>query len=219
MKKCLFLDIETQNLDMESEGLAFDNPKGWKTACVGIYDLWEGEPYDKGVSYFFVPDANHIYDKSMRKYNLWNLETLEQTLTKCYESGYYLVTKNGKGFDLPILSKSLEEGGASVKDIIDKYEGDNRHIDICALLREQYGYRFSLQNLVNGLYGSNESKTMAAAEAPKAWDRGEHREVLDYCIYDCILTAKVFFDAPQQTFEAVGYNGKRRKKMIVKANW
>ena len=43
MRKCLVLDIETANLDMESEGLAFDNPKGWTTSCVGIYDIWEGE--------------------------------------------------------------------------------------------------------------------------------------------------------------------------------
>ena len=43
MRKCLVLDIETANLDMEAEGLAFDNPKGWTTSCVGKYGHGNGE--------------------------------------------------------------------------------------------------------------------------------------------------------------------------------
>ena len=34
--KVIALDIETANLDMDAEGLAFDNPKGWKTAVAYI---------------------------------------------------------------------------------------------------------------------------------------------------------------------------------------
>ena len=87
------------------------------------------------------------------------------------------------------------------------------------MLRDQYGYRFSLQNLVKGLYGEQESKTMDAAHAPKAWANGDYQEVLDYCMHDCVLTAKVFFDAPKNSFEAVGFNGQRRKKHQIKVNW
>ena len=36
--KVIALDIETKNLDMESEGLDFGNPEGWKTSCVSIWD-------------------------------------------------------------------------------------------------------------------------------------------------------------------------------------
>ena len=81
------------------------------------------------------------------------------------------------------------------------------------------GYRFSLQNLVKGLYGESESKTMDAAHAPKAWADGKYQEVLDYCMHDCVLTANVFFDAPQSKFEAVGFNGQRSKKHQIKVNW
>ena len=28
------LDIETANLDMDAEGLAFDDPQGWRISCV-----------------------------------------------------------------------------------------------------------------------------------------------------------------------------------------
>ena len=31
------LDIETANLDMEAEGLKFDDPQGWKTAVVCVH--------------------------------------------------------------------------------------------------------------------------------------------------------------------------------------
>jgi DNA polymerase elongation subunit (family B) len=217
MRKCLVLDIETANLDMDAEGLVFDNPKGWITSCVGIYDIWEGE--NEGVHYYYVGEPNKIMTTELQEYNLRSIDSLVDTLTQCYDTGYYIVTKNGKGFDLPILSKTLENGGAGLKSIIDKYETDNRHIDICMLLREQYGYRFSLQNLVKGLYGEQESKTMNAAHAPEAWADGKYQEVLDYCMHDCVLTAKVFFDAPHRKFEAVGYNGQRSKKHQIKVNW
>ena len=217
MRKCLVLDIETANLDMEAEGLAFDNPEGWNTSCVGIYDIWEGE--SEGVHYYYVANPDKIMTPELEEYNLGSMESLASTLEECYKRGYYIVTKNGKGFDLPILRKPLEKGGAGLEDIINKYETDNRHIDICQLLRDQYGYRFSLQNLVKGLYGEQESKTMDAAHAPKAWANGDHQEVLDYCMHDCVLTAKVFFDAPKNSFEAVGFNGQRRKKHQIKVNW
>ena len=68
MRKCLVLDIETANLDMDAEGLVFDNPKGWKTSCVGIYDIWEGE--EEGINYYYVSDPDIIMDKDLKDYNL-----------------------------------------------------------------------------------------------------------------------------------------------------
>ena len=47
----------------------------------------------------------------------------------------------------------------------------------------------------------------------------KYKEVLDYCMHDCILTYNVFSDAPHQSFEAVGYNGQRSKKHQLKVNW
>ena len=35
--KVIALDIETANLDMEAEGLKFDDPQGWKTAVVCVH--------------------------------------------------------------------------------------------------------------------------------------------------------------------------------------
>ena len=78
MRKCLVLDIETANLDMESEGLAFDNPKGWTTSCVGIYDIWEGET--EGIQYYYVSDPHSLMDKDFKEYNIRSMDTLVEKL-------------------------------------------------------------------------------------------------------------------------------------------
>ena len=36
--RIISLDIETANLDMEAEGLVFDDPKGWRTAVVCVHN-------------------------------------------------------------------------------------------------------------------------------------------------------------------------------------
>ena len=38
----------------------------------------------------------------------------------------------------------------------------------------------------------SDGKSMPAAEAPIAWSEGRYREVMDYCIQDCRLTARVW---------------------------
>ena len=38
--RIIALDIETANLDMEAEGLKFDDPTGWKTAVVCIHNTY-----------------------------------------------------------------------------------------------------------------------------------------------------------------------------------
>ncbi len=52
--KIIGLDIETLNLDMDSEGLEFDNPQGWKTSCVCIYD------HHRDLTYHYVEDPKLV---------------------------------------------------------------------------------------------------------------------------------------------------------------
>ncbi len=219
--KYLILDIETCNLDMKAEGLEFSNPDGWRTACVSIYDIWDGEPYSSAVDQHFVSDPEQLvaHDSKLATYSLLPLKHLAEALTRYYDSGYILVTKNGFNFDLPILCKPLDEGGADARSIINIFEMDNRHIDICRLLTEKYGYRFSLQNLVKAVVGEEESKTMNAAFAPVEWDAKNYRSVIDYCLHDCYLTARVFFEAPKKPFVCNGYNGTRRSNIEIRAPW
>ena len=87
------------------------------------------------------------------------------------------------------------------------------------MLRNQYGFRFSLASLVSGLYGDTDAKTMAAAAAPIQWAEKQYQTVLDYCMHDSILTAKVFVEAPTRSFEATGKKNGRSQVMMITPSW
>ena len=118
--KVIALDIETKNLDMKAEGLDFNNPDGWKVSCVSIWHPTSGAYNYAGKDYF----------GSMAM----SFEQLKDDLQTWFEDGYTLITKNGTNFDLPIISKSIADGGCGVKKIIKEYiEGDeiaSRHLDL-----------------------------------------------------------------------------------------
>ena len=103
--KVIALDIETANLDMEAEGLAFDNPKGWKTAVVCMYDSKDG------LNSIYVHPDN--YDEVVRKCGgklgiVFKFEMLAYHLRNARNEGYLLLTHNGEGFDFPIMSKNTK---------------------------------------------------------------------------------------------------------------
>lgn len=192
--KVISLDIETLNVDMDAEGLSFDNPKGWQTSCICIYDF-----RNKG-RYHYSINALEINDR-ISDFEVYPFSFLFDDLEEWFYNGYTLVTHNGKAFDLPILRKTVEEGGADLSNVLELFSEEHeikgpRHIDTCAyLLEHSGGWRFSLQNLIKSLLGSKESKLMDGAEAPKAWANGEYERVLEYCMGDAFYTAQVFYHA------------------------
>ena len=226
--KIIGLDIETMNLDMAEDNLDFDNPEGWKVSCVCIHDHHRDLTYQYMANPELVEGIKEddlIYDWSFLG---WDLE-------EWFYQGYTLVTKNGTTFDLPIASKEVSEGGCGVKTQIDNFlqppkiketrYGDKemppKHIDICQYLRDvSDGYRFSLENLIKGCLGEQEGKLMPAVEAPKAWSKGKHREVLAYCCGDAKHTTEIFyFGRREGRILAVGKKEGEEKDMKVKVMW
>lgn len=196
------LDIETSNLDMEVDGLSFDDPSGWNTACVSIHDHHR----DMVFHYVADPDALNLDDKE----SVFPFSYLASDLEEWFFSNYVLITKNGTLFDIPIISKSLDDGGcgeavaaklrlftdAPTERFIDEErtkEVPPKHLDICEYIRNTTGVRRSLQSLIQGTFGLNESKLMSAAEAPENWAAGQHQKVLDYCGHDAKMTTELFF--------------------------
>lgn len=191
--KVIALDIETANLDMHEEGLSFSNPRGWKTSCICIYDAC------KKKGYYYVRNPVKIKQKyegimddhPVKKQifeSLYNYEMLKVHLKKWLEEEYTLITHNGNSFDLPIISKSIEMGGADVKHELKLL----KQIDTCDFLLQKTGYRFNLQNLIKGLLGEEESKLMKAAFAPREWAVENYLSVLGYCMGDSIYTWEVY---------------------------
>jgi DNA polymerase elongation subunit (family B) len=227
--KIIALDIETLNLDMDKDNLSFDDPAGWQTSCVCIHD------HHREQTYQYVADPLLIDDiKSDDLIYSW--EFLAWDLEEWFYQGYTLVTKNGTSFDLPIISKAIEDGGCGVatplnyfidspKTKITHYGEKDvapKHLDICLYLRDiTEGYRFSLQNLIKGCLGESESKLMAASKAPEEWNKKNYREVLEYCSSDAEYTAQVYFYGRREgRILAVGRNDKGdTEEMKVKVWW
>jgi len=200
LDKIIALDIETANLDMKKERLDFGNPKGWRTACVCVYDSVSQEEH------FYVADEtamtilNDGFDKFRKRVK--NIYYLASDLERWFEKDYTLLTHNGTNFDIPILKKPIDEGGGSCGLV---FSSPFSHIDMSHSLKEMTGFRFKLQHLVKGMLGEDRSKLMEAELAPVEWAKGRLSSVLEYCIQDCILNYEVFTEcASQGEIRAVG---------------
>jgi hypothetical protein len=200
-EKIIALDIETANLDMKQEGLEFSNPKGWRTACVCVYDSVTQEEHFYVEDEYVLTVLNDGLKTRFRK-RVKNIYFLSQDLERWFESGYTLLTHNGTNFDVPILRKSIDEGGGSCERVFGK---SFPHIDMSHSLYQMTTFRYKLQHLVKGMLGEERSKLMDAALAPVEWNKGNYHSVLEYCIMDCILNLEVFTEcASQGEIRAIG---------------
>ena len=114
--KAIGLDIETANLNMRMENLHFNNPYGWTTSCICIYDgeTQEGRYYVKDRDIIIETLKGAFDDHPVKKQiigSLYNFTDLKQHLQDYYDMDYTLITHNGLSFDLPIISKSIDNGG------------------------------------------------------------------------------------------------------------
>ena len=130
-------------------------------------------------------------------------------------------TINGLSFDLPILSKTIEDGGADVLQQINLFKEANKNVDTCEHLRKHTGYRFKLQNLIKGILGDTEGKFMESSNAPKQWAKGNYLKVLGYCMGDSIYTYEIY-NAVRQTGEfkaKVRHNKKEFECEVLQVRW
>lgn len=193
MEKIISLDIETSNLSMKAENLEFSNPAKWKISCVGVYDAHKYEEH------FYVLDDDIVEVINSKdnpfRINVKPIKDLSKDLQEWFNQGYSLLTHNGTGFDIPILKKSIEDGGASCKDV---FETDFNHYDMSYTLKKMTGERYRLQSLVKAMLGEGKSKLMDAKFAPSEWHNKNYSYVLEYCILDCKLTYEVFTESAKQ---------------------
>jgi len=200
--KIIALDIETANLDMDAEGLKFDNPKGWKTAVVCTYN----SKTQQNNIYVGKDDYSSVVRKCGGQLGMvFPFELLQYHLRSWRNEGYLLLTHNGEGFDFPIMSKTRKEGGVgSVKSLLAKWP-QTQKLDMAAYLKKETGIRYRLNHLIHGLLGEDASKLMDAANAPIEWNEGNHEEVIRYCIDDCQKTYMVLLEALEgRYFKAIG---------------
>ena len=201
--KVISLDIETANLDMEAEGLSFDDPKGWKTACVCIHDSVNN--YTNTYVHPDMMDKVRLHYGLGRYSRLFPFDIMGYHLRHWRDEGYLLLTHNGLGFDLPIISKTMKKGGVGqIASLLAKWPKEQM-MDTCAVLTRATGHRYRLNHLIHGMLGEDESKLMDAANAPKEWAKGNYEDVIRYCIDDTRKTLAVFYEGfRQMEFRAIG---------------
>ena len=216
MSKTITLDIETKNLDISD--LDFNNPVGWEGSGVCIY---ETTGYLQEDAHRFA-NPGDLDNRTYARLKLKGYEELKSDLEMWFNEGYLLITKNGYNFDLPIISKSIEDGGCGVGQILTQFEEEEKHLDLQKYLEDVTGgIRFSLQDLIHAVLGNNESKLMSADHAPKSWDMGDYLSVVEYCEADAEYTYKVWDVARRKgTLQCVGKlaNGKEHN-CLVKIKW
>ena len=133
------LDIETANLDMDAEGLKFDDPKGWETAvvCVHVAPYFTvADPMD------FIYVADNILEEVRSKctttmnQRIHPFSKFAGHLADWRDEGFMLLTHNGLGFDLPIIGKPVKEGGLGVASILESWPQATM-MDTCFVLKEK----------------------------------------------------------------------------------
>ncbi len=187
------MNIETANLDMDAEGLSFSDPKGWRTSCVCIHNSTTGK------NNIYVPKENYLQIARICGGTLgivYPFEMLEYHLNEWRDDGYTLLTHNGLGFDFPILSKSIKDGGVGGCASLLKKWPKEMMMDTSAVLSKATGERYRLNHLIHGLLGEEQSKLMDAANAPKEWAKGNYEDVIRFAVY---LTA-----GEEGEFRAIG---------------
>jgi len=200
--KVISLDIETANLDMKVEGLSFDDPKGWKTSCVCVHDSITNLTH----TYVHADMVNIVKENCEGVASLvYDFRFLGHHLRGWRDDGFLLLTHNGLGFDLPIISKTVKDGGVGrIASLLTKWP-KGQMMDTCAVLTKATGQRYRLNHLIHGMLGEDESKLMDAANAPKEWAKGNYADVIRYCIDDTRKTLAVFYEGfRQKEFRAIG---------------
>ena len=98
------LDIETKNLDMESDGVAFGNPEGWLVSCVSVWDASLNNHQD--YNYANLPE---IPDSIRQEYRVESFETLNDDLNEWYDKGYLCSPKTDSNLICQSLANQLRK--------------------------------------------------------------------------------------------------------------
>jgi hypothetical protein len=104
---------------------------------------------------------------------------------KFFDSFDIVIGFNSKGFD----DKLLSYNGIEVETTYDLLEEiryaaySSRSWEDCP---KGHSYKLDTIAQANGM-----AKSGSGELAPKLWQDGKHQEVIDYCLHDCVITAKL----------------------------
>lgn len=119
-----------------------------------------------------------IHDSETDKYSTYLEEELGQ-LWPILERTDILIGYNSEHFDIPLLNKYYPGDLSKIKSL-----------DILKEIRNTYGRRMKLQQIVEGTF--DKSKSGHGLDTVKWWKEGDIEKIRNYCIDDVKLTKEVY---------------------------
>lgn len=100
---------------------------------------------------------------------------------------YTIVTFNGLGFDFVVLADASREFTLCREMALSDY-----HVDLMFNAYMALGHNIGLNTACEETFGAQKVGFESGAEAPVAWHDGRHKEVIEYCKNDALITFKLY---------------------------
>lgn len=142
--------------------------EGMGIAVIGVCDIDTEEKYyfsnqktDAKIAYYPIRE----FPKFVAAHEIWGFNSLNFDDRLCYANGLDIHTDH----DLLCQVRLAAFGSTNWED-------------------QPYGFSYSLSTIAeaNGM-----AKSGSGELAPKLWQDGKHQEVVEYCLNDCLVTARL----------------------------
>jgi hypothetical protein len=124
---------------------------------------------------------------------------LLEYLDEMQQKGFMVCAWNGLGFDLKWIGHQADDMALAARIALKIYDPMFQFFN-------QAGFPVGLGKVAEGMSIPQE-KLMDGADAPKQWRAGNHQEVMDYCLNDCLMT-NLIVGAIQEAGEVRWVTGK-----------
>lgn len=176
----LVLDCETLHsasqcatcLAWDGQGCGHNTPIGWRDyQALGL-----------SIGCAYAPAEAH--------WTIFDGPLLVAFLSRCVAQESCLVTFNGRGFDLPLLCRLVQDAETLREEVLALPHYDILH----AIWQVDPVGKFTKGNSLDAVSQANglPAKTGHGALAPQWWAAGQVAEVINYCMHDVWLTYQLY---------------------------
>ncbi len=171
-------------------------PLAFDIEISNVFDLGPGEdinkyaPFDVAVAATQIAGGEHRLwfspgpdDKPLLNLERRHARELLEYLEQMQGEGYAVCAWNGLGFDLRWVARAADDVATASRVARAMYDPMFQFFKL-------KGFPVGLDAVARGL-GIGMKKTMAAADAPREWQAGNHQRVCDYVLGDVRMTLEV----------------------------
>lgn len=180
--------------DLETVLLSTELPRGWddkhlmRVSCLGARI---GPPYDEGGPFSDVkphrPGGYFVFGPDDLRVPREPTSAFARMLRfKSSQLPIRLIGWNIVGFDIPVYEGDSDAGPVRPSQPAYPFEV----FDLMLACQRRLGHRVHLDEAARNILG--EGKSGDGAAAPMLYRAGRHRELVDYCLKDVELTARIW---------------------------